>query len=329
MSYNKNFFICMCFLKYSLLIFIFNIFSNNVYAHNSFEIWIKEFKKEAILIGISLDTLSVLDGLKPIKKTITLDQNQPEFKLTFNKYLNRVISIKRIEKAKVELKNNKLILDKISKEYNVQSRFIISLWAIESDFGRNMGNFNLFETLITLAFDGRRSSFFRKELISALKIIDKGMVNSTNIKSGWAGAMGQCQFMPSSYLAYAIDGDKDGIIDIWNNKQDVFASIANYLNKVGWNNNFTWGRPVSFSKDLISKDVNKKIRKLSSWSSLGIKKKNGLNLPQINIKAKLLIIDKDKKNSFLVYDNFNSLLKWNRSNYFALSVGILSDQLIK
>ena len=154
------------------------------------------------------------------------------------------------------------------------------------------------------------------------------MVKDINIKSGWAGAMGQCQFMPSSYLSYAVDGNNDGEKDIWNNKEDVFASMANYLNKSGWNNKYLWGREVknpSFDDPLI---YNKKVKKLFEWKKLGFKKNNGSELPDSNIKAKLLVIDKSKNNMFLVYDNFDTILKWNRSNYFALSVGILSDYLV-
>ena len=302
--------------------------SFNSFAETTFDKWLEDFKREAITKGISQLTLQVLNDAKPIKKTIKLDRNQPEFKLTFEEYKKRIVSDYRINKAKNEFLKNKDLLDKISKKYNVQSRYIISLWAIESNFGNNMGDFNLFHTLSSLAYDGRRSEYFRSELISALIIIENEMVDNQNIKSGWAGALGQCQFMPSSYLKYAVDENKDGKIDIWNTKEDVFGSIANYLSKNGWKGNLIWGRNVSTKgvKDILK--YNKKNKKIIDWSKIGIKKIDGTNLPLVNINAKLLIVDKMRKNSFLVYNNFETLLKWNRSNYFALSVGLLSDKII-
>ena len=302
--------------------------SFNSFADIKFDKWLEEFKREAITKGISQSTLEVLNDAKPIKKTIKLDRNQPEFKLTFEEYKKRIVSDYRINKAKKEFLKNKDLLDKISKKYNVQSRYIISLWAIESNFGNNMGNFNLFHTLSSLAYDGRRSKYFRSELISALKIIENEMVDFQNIKSGWAGALGQCQLMPSSYLKYAVDENMDGKIDIWNTKEDVFGSIANYLSKNGWKGNLIWGRSVSTKKVKNILNYNMKNKKINDWSKIGIKKIDGANLPLVNINAKLLIVDKMSKNSFLVYNNFETLLKWNRSNYFALSVGLLSDKII-
>ena len=311
-----------------LITSFFIIFSNYSFAHDSFEKWLNEFKAEAISKGISEKTLEVLNNAKPSEKTIKLDRNQPEFKLTFQKYKSKVVSDYRLKKAKIEYKKNKPLLDKIEKKYRVNGRLLISLWAIESNFGNNMGKFNLFHTLASLAHDGRRSKFFRKELFNALMIIEKNMVNNTNLKSGWAGAMGQCQFMPSSFLKYGVDENKDGKIDIWSDKEDIFASMANYLSKNGWNDRYIWGRAVSGKNFNEPIKYNKKVKYLSEWSELGLNQTNGKMLPKVGIKAKLLVIDKSNKNLFLVYDNFETLLKWNRSNYFALSVGILSDTLI-
>ena len=318
-------------MKNKIIILItsfFIIFSNYSFAHDSFEKWLNEFKTEAISKGISEKTLEVLNNAKPSEKTIKLDRNQPEFKLTFQKYKSKVVSDYRLNKAKIEYKKNKPLLDKIEKKYGVNGRLLIALWAIESNFGNNMGKFNLFHTLASLAHDGRRSKFFRKELFNALMIIEKNMVNNTNLKSGWAGAMGQCQFMPSSFLKYGVDENKDGKIDIWSDKEDIFASMANYLSKNGWNDRYIWGRAVSGKNFNEPIKYNKKVKYLSEWSELGLHQTNGKMLPKVGIKAKLLVIDKSNKNLFLVYDNFETLLKWNRSNYFALSVGILSDTLI-
>ena len=328
-----NFYIKLfLFRKYFILILYFffsvSFSSNTLLANDNFNDWLLKFKVEASEKGISKQTINLLNDLKPNKKTIKLDRNQPEFKLTFDNYFSKVVSEYRIKNAKIKLKENQKILNHISNKYNVQSRFIISLWGIESNFGNNMGDFNILQSLITLSYDGRRSQYFRKELIAALKILDRKDIHPNDFKGSWAGAMGQCQFMPSTYLKFAKDGDNDGKIDIWNNKKDVFASIANYLKNVGWNDNYTWGRKVKVPNNFSIKNYHKKRKLLLEWSKLGLRKIDGSSLPHNNIYAKFISIDKEKDMSFVVYNNFESLLKWNRSNYFALSVSLLSDKLI-
>ena len=314
-------------------IFILNIifslfFLNFVHSDDLFINWLKDFKNEATLKGISEETLVHLDGLNPIEKNIKLDRNQPEFKISLDKYINNLISINRITKGKQELKKNKTLLDKISKKYDVQSRFIIALWAIESDFGRNMGNHNILQSLITLAYDGRRSKYFRNELLSALNIIELNMVKNPPIIGSWAGAMGQCQFMPSAYLLYSQDWDGDGYRDIWGNKGDIFASIANYLKNEGWNNNYTWGRKVNIVDIVYEKKYSKTNKPISYWSSLGVNTINDTSLPNVKINARLINPNKNNSSAYLVYKNFDTILRWNRSNHFAITVGLLSDSFI-
>ena len=314
-------------------IFILNIifslfFLNFVHSDDLFKNWLKDFKNEASLQGISEKTLLYLDGLNPIEKNIKLDRNQPEFKISLDKYINNLISIDRISKGKKELKKNKDLLDKISQKYNVQSRFIIALWAIESDFGRNMGNHNILQSLITLAYDGRRSKYFRKELLSALNIIELNMVKNPEIIGSWAGAMGQCQFMPSAYLLYSQDWDGDGFSDIWGNQGDVFASIANYLKNEGWNNNYTWGRKVNIENIVYEKKYSNTNKLISYWSSLGVKSINNSSLPNVRINARLINPNKNNSTAYLVYKNFDTILRWNRSNHFGITVGLLSDSLM-
>ena len=323
----KNFSRLYFFLRVIFFTLGFFIFGNYALADNDFDKWLIQFKKEAVTKGISEKTLSYLDNLKPIKKTIELDRNQPEFKMTLEKYTSRLITNKRIAKGKNELSKNKKLLDKISKKYNVQKRFIIALWAIESDFGRNTGNYNTLQSLLTLSYDGRRSKYFRNELLLALKIIENGMVKNPKLIGSWAGAMGQCQFMPSSYLSFSQDWDNDGFKDIWGNKGDVFASIANYLKNVGWNSNYTWGRTVNIQNIKHNEIINNKKRLLSFWSKNGIKTINNNDLPNVEIYAKLINPDNNINLGYLVYDNFDALLKWNRSNHFAITVGLLADKI--
>ena len=200
-----------------------------------FQQWLAGFKERAIQNGISRSTVNkALKISEPLSRVITLDKKQPEKKLTMDEYLASVISKARITKGRELYAENKELLDKISAKYNVEPEFIVALWGLETGYGKNTGGFNVVNALATLAYEGRRREFFESELTSALLIIDQGHISPSEMKGSWAGAMGQCQFMPSSFLAYAVDYDGDGKTDIWNNKKDVFASIANYLSTVGW-----------------------------------------------------------------------------------------------
>ena len=236
-----------------------------------------------------------------------------------------------MKKGKKLLKENRALLNKIAAEYNVQPRFIISLWGIETSYGAFLGGHQVIQALATLAYDGRRSDMFRRELIAALRILDRGDIALADMKGSWAGAMGQCQFMPSSFLRYAVDYDGDGKRDIWNTLPDVFASIANYLSKSGWNDKYTWGRPVKLAAAGNTPARGgglKVVKSLPEWQSLGVRRENGRSLPAVALNASLLRTDDGEGPSYLVYDNFRVLMVWNRSTYFALTVSELSE-LIK
>jgi len=196
----------------------------------AFDKWLKEFKQEALSKGIRGTTANAaLGGIRPINRIIELDRKQPERRLSFREYLKNVTPSTRVRKGKKLMQENQALLRKIGKEYGVQPRFIVALWGIETDFGGYTGNFYVPEALATLAYDKRRSAFFRKELHNALQVLDEGHVSIRNMKGSWAGAMGQTQFMPSSFLAFSQDYDDDGRRDIWQSRPDIFASIANYL----------------------------------------------------------------------------------------------------
>ena len=296
----------------------------------AFESWLRDFKKEAITKGISSLTLkNAFKTVKPIPRVVELDRKQPEFTLTFKQYLNRVVSKRRTKIGKLKLIEHKELLLNVSRKFNVQPRFIIALWGIETDFGRITGGFPVIASLATLAFDGRRSSFFRKELILALKIIEDGHITSENMKGSWAGAMGQNQFMPSSFHSFAIDYDGDGSADIWNSLPDIFASIANYLSKSGWKGDQTWGRPVLIPATLPKNFLGKKVKKaIQRWSELGVKRANGMELPIAKMAASIIRPEKGGIGpAYIVYNNYRVILKWNRSDYFATAVGTLADSL--
>ena len=298
-------------------------------AAGDFGAWLTDLRAEAAAKGISAPTLdAALNGIEPIPRVIELDRKQPEFTLTFADYMKRVVSQDRIAKARRNFSENKALLTKIGRQFGVQPRFIVALWGIETDFGRLTGGFSVVPALATLAFDGRRSAYFRKELLNALKIIDGGHITAEAMKGSWAGAMGQCQFMPSSFLNFAVDADGDGRKDIWTTKADVFGSAANYLARSGWRDDLTWGRPVRLPAGFDPALADLKVRKpLSEWQRLGVRRADGRDLPTRDLPASVILPDGPGGPAFVVYDNFEAILKWNRSTYFASAVGSLADAL--
>jgi membrane-bound lytic murein transglycosylase B len=259
---------------------------------------------------------------------VELDRRQPEFTLTLEQYLSRVVSERRVRKGRQRLVKHREILREVSAKFGVQPRFILALWGIETDYGRLKGGFSVIPALATLAYDGRRSAYFRKELFNALTIIDQGHITAENMIGSWAGAMGQNQFMPSSFLRYAVDYDGDGRRDIWTNTKDVFASTANYLHRVGWRDDQTWGRavriPDGFDPGLLGLKVKKA---LAEWQALGVRRSDGTDLPSRNLTASLVRPGKDKGPVFVVYGNYRAILKWNRAHFFATAVGQLADRI--
>ena len=303
------------------------LFSFKAFSQNDFKEFLSDISKEAEKKGIATKLIKDFKNKTVfIPRVIELDRSQPEFKLTLDQYLNKVVTPTRIKKARIKYNENKEILNKIGNFYGVQPRFIVALWGIETDFGRLTGGFSVISALSTLAFEGRRHEYFKKELLNALTIVNDGHITMNKMTGSWAGAMGQCQFMPSSFLNYASDWNKDGNKDIWNSKSDVFASAANYLKRVGWSNKITWGRKVYLGNYNNNVKKNKYIL-LKNWSSFGVLNENKEKLPQVNIKARLVIPDNYGKYGYLVYKNFDALLNWNRSNYFAIAVGKLSDTI--
>ena len=297
----------------------------------NFSAWLAELKTEALAAGISAATLdAALIDLSPVKKIIESDRSQPEFKQTLNDYLASRINRVRIEKGRRLLRENWKLFAELSRNYPVQSRFLIALWGIETDLGRNQGTVPIVQALVTLAYDARRSDYFRRELLNALRIIDKGLVPLGQLQGSWAGAMGQVQFMPSVYLRYAVDINRDGKIDIMRSSADALGSAANYLTRLGWKKNWSWGREVSVPGDFDPElhGLEQQLR-LTDWQKLGIRRDDGSDLPKAEVRAALIRPDGASGRSFLVYDNYRRLLQWNRSHKFAIAVGLLADEIGK
>ena len=301
----------------------------SVAAAAPFADWLVALRKQAAADGVSRPTLdAALGKLQPIPAVLDLDKNQPEFTLTFAQYLAKVVTDERAARGRALMAEYGPTLEKVGAKFGVQPRFIVALWAVESDYGRVTGGYSVIAALATLAYDSGRKDFFRKELIDALHIVDQHNITVNLMTGSWAGAMGQCQFMPSSFRRYAVDFDGDGRRDIWTSQPDVFASIANYLASFHWRHDQTWGRavrlPAKFDARLI--DL-KREKSLGEWQRLGIRNPDGSDLPKPNLAASLVAPDGPAGPAYLVYSNYKIVMQWNRSTYFATSVGLLADRL--
>ena len=300
--------------------------------NKAFLAWMDGVRAEARTKGISEQTLKeALDGIGPVPRVIELDRRQPETTMTFALYQTRIVSEARISQGRAALAAKRPLLSRISRERGVPPEIILALWGIESNFGRLTGGYNVFAALATLAYDGRRSAFFRDELMKALAIVEGDHLPAERMTGSWAGAMGQCQFMPSSFLKFAADGDGDGRRDIWTNEADVFASAANYLATVGWKRGERWGWPVSAPRGLDAKLASLDVRKTpAEWARLGVKPlgKWGPAAGQTEAGVSLVRPDGPDGPSYLVGDNYRAILRWNRSSYFAVAVGTLGDRIM-
>lgn len=290
--------------------------------------WLEELKAEAGARGVRKATIeTALAGVQPIPRVLELDRRQPEFTLTLWSYLSRAISAERVAKGRAMLEKHKTLLDKVSVKFGVQPRFLVAFWGLESNFGQYTGTFPVLDALATLAHDRRRAKFFREQLLAALKLIDQGNF-SHRVKGSWAGAMGNHQFIPTTYQGYAYDFDGDGKRDLWTSLPDIFASAANYLSRSGWQKDKTWGRevrlPPGFDFNLSGLSIRKP---LTEWRSLGIRRTDGGDLPSVDIEASVILPAGYTGPAFLVYKNYRTILVWNRSLLYAIAVGHLADRI--
>ena len=308
-----------------------------------FDVYVAALKKEAIEKGYDQALIDqAFATAKFKKKVISADKNQPEVKETLETYLPKRVPQWKIDRARKLYKENQDVLEKVAKEYGVQARFIVALWGLESNFGKIQGGHSVIASLVTLAFDGRRETMYKNQLWAALDILKEGHITLDKFKGSWAGAMGQTQFMPTSFNAYAVDYNGDGRKDIWTTEEDAFASIANYLKQAGWNDDLTWGRQVKLPEGFDNANILKRgtktrgqwleywknsERSLADWQALGVRKMDGSDLPNVDITAAMVMPDDTNGRMYLAYDNYKALMHWNRSYYFATSVGYLSDRI--
>lgn len=298
-------------------------------AKPHFHDWLKDIRVEALQQGISPKIIrtALTDDLKPLSRVLELDRKQPESTISFSQYKQNTLSATRVRQGRKLIKEHGQTLRGVHDVYGVPSAVVVALWGMETSYGNYTGGFDIVEALATLAYDGRRGDYFKGELFNALRILDAGHITPQAMTGSWAGAMGQSQFMPSSFLKFAVDSNGDGKRDIWHTKQDVFASASNYLKEHGWRTGERWGRRVQLPKNFPEDLVDLKIEKsLAAWQKLGVRTANGQDLPQV-ADMKGSVIKFTDNEAYLVYNNYKVIMRWNRSTYFATAVGLLSDKL--
>lgn len=314
----------------------------------NFEAYVTFLKHKALGQGVSPQTLNRHYGIEYVEKAVSLDQQQASKRRDPNappppanpngvtNYLNKVLTQAKVDRAVENWGQYQRPLQNASQRYGVPREYIMALWGMESSFGRYQGNFDVLSVLATLAFDGRREKLFSQEFINALKMLQDGTIRREEMKGSWAGAMGQTQFMPTSYLKYAVDGDNDGKKDIWKNHYDAFASIAHYLSSVGWDQQLPWGVEVKLAQpiDLAFSGIEThQAKSLSEWQSMGVY----LAYPTVQENQKwqalrttqvwLVRPDKAAGRAFLVSNNYRTIMDWNRSHNFAISIGKFADRI--
>lgn len=317
--------------RFAIVVLISAFFLSNSAAQDTdaqFSEWLTEVREEALQAGISEAIVSAaLTDVTLIERVVELDRNQPEVRITFWTYMDRIVSPARIERGRELLQSHRELLAEISDLYGIPPAILVSAWGVESAFGRIQGGFPVIQALVTLAYDDRRAAMFRRELFNALRILDEGHIALEDMQGSWAGAMGQVQFLPSSFLDYGRDGDGDGRIDIWQSTADALHSAAAYMSS-GWRPGYTWGRqvtlPEGFDTTLAGLDTR---RSLSQWQSLGVRRVDGTDLPAVDIDASVVLPDEGTETAFVVYQNYRQIMRWNRSHFFAISLAHLADRI--
>ena len=302
-----------------------------------FNIWLNKFKIRALKKGISEETINnSFKNTKYLKQVIKYDRYQPEFFEDTKTYINKRATPSRMLKAKALLIKNQKLFDEVEKKFNVEKELLLALWGIETNFGKHVGKMDIISSLATLSFDKRRSEFFSKELIILLKLIDQKLVDVDTLYGSWAGAFGNFQFMPSSIENYAIDYDKNGKIELKQSLHDAVASAANYLNKIGWRYQSSCFYKVKLTKPIPKKYINTSAKKIKNYLTIKSWKKKGIvDIEHINVKNKAALVIPDlavpegneDSPAFLVFKNYEKILKWNRSLRFGVTICTLANMI--
>lgn len=307
-----------------------------------FRQWLQTLIAEARELGISESIIEqALVPVTPIPQVVSNDRNQAEFVETLDDYLEKRVTEWRINTGRARLAEHRDVLEQVAQQYGVPANIIVAIWGIETNYGSFTGGTDVVRALVTLAYDPRRADYFRRELLAALQILQDGHITHADMKGSWAGAMGQSQFMPTSFTSYAVDFDGDGRRDIWTSEADVFASIANYLSQRGWQNGQRWGREVrlpddyhqradqwsqgdtSYSCSVLRRHTVQ--QSLQEWQSVGVRTADGSDLPQASFPGSIVLPDGESGRAFMTYPNFRVILTYNCANNYALAVAKLAD----
>ncbi len=318
-------------IKWIFVFCILSLFISESYAYSTrFYQFVESLKREARHEGVSNKTINLAFGnVKLLYHKVKHAKVVHPTRLTFNDYMQQSVTSHRIAVGRLLNHRHKLLLKRISQRYHVPASIIISLWGLETNYGKIQGDYPEIDTLITMAYRSRRSHMFRHQLMAALKIIDRGEIDLKSMKGSWAGAMGQCQFMPETFLEFAVDYDHNGRKDIWQNDKDIFASMANYLHYLGYNDAHGFVVPVDVPRYYYpSWRYRYRHYSVNYWLHQGIKPKPGYHLPHSWARAALFFPNGDRKQAYLVYDdNFDVIYSWNHSTFYALSVGLLANRV--
>ncbi len=294
----------------------------------SFSDWLDSFRAEAAAAGVRPDIVDEAFATVELNERVfELNDNQPEFAQTIWNYLDRAVSDARVANGRARYAENRALLNQIEAAYGVHASVIVAIWGLESSYGAIMGDYDSISALATLAWQGRRTGYGRNQLIGALKIIQNGYAARDQLRGSWAGAMGQTQFIPTTYLSYAVDHDGDGKRDIWTNLGDVFASTANYLSVSKYRDAYRWGTEVLLPEGFDYRLTDGGKRAVAEWAAAGVDAARGSLLTDYdpNLRGRVIVPAGANGPAFIVFENFEAILKYNRSTSYALAVGILSD----
>jgi membrane-bound lytic murein transglycosylase B len=312
----------------SLLVSAVFVFTPVLHANPLLECY-PDWLQKARSLGLSEQiTESIIPNLQHIPRVIELDRRQPEFTESFSNYFNTRVSEQRIERGRALLKEHAVLLDRLTREYGVPGQYLIAFWGLETNYGSFKGTMSTLDSLATLACDERRKDFFTSQLFDAFYLLQDYQLTPETLVGSWAGAVGHTQFMPGNYRRFAVDGDADGKIDLWNSVPDALTSAANFLKNLGWQPRERWGREVRLPGNFpYTELVEKRKRPLKEWRQLGLTTAQGAKLPVENMQATLILPAGHTGPAFLAYHNFNVIMGWNRSEFYALSVGHLADRI--
>ena len=294
-----------------------------------FQACLQTIKAEALRQGVPAEIADrALQGLTPDQKVIDLDSRQPEFSLTYAKYVGSSVSPERIAKGQQKMAQNRALLDAIQGEYDVPPQYIMAFWGLETNYGGYMGDFQVVRSVATLGCMTKRTAFFSNETVQALRILVMDRMTREQLRGSWAGAMGNMQFMPSTFVKWGVDRDGNGKIDLWTSLPDSFASAANFLRGIGFKPGLPSSEevflPQGFPLDQADSTIEKPVR---AWAAMGVKRAGNAPLPNVDDPSSITLPAGWRGPAFILYPNFKAVMNWNRSTLYALAVGILAQQI--